>query len=104
MAVTLTLTWEVIVPGTTIEHPGPCSSPRAPDREEAMTDIRTAPRFSAEMWAAFWAAPEMSSGADILADDIVGYWPAKPNRCVGWRSIKPRSPNCSRPIPICASS
>ena len=40
-----------------------------------MTDIRTAPRFSAEMWAAFWAAPEMSSGADILADDIVGYWP-----------------------------
>lgn len=40
-----------------------------------MTDIHTAPRFSAEMWAAFWAAPEMSSGADILADDIVGYWP-----------------------------
>lgn len=42
-----------------------------------MTDIRTAPRFSAEMWAAFWAAPEMSSGADILADDIVGYWPGE---------------------------
>ena len=40
-----------------------------------MTDTHTAPRFSAEMWAAFWAAPEMSSGADILADDIVGYWP-----------------------------
>jgi hypothetical protein len=29
------------------------------------------------MWAAFWAAPEMSSGADILADDIVGYWPGE---------------------------
>lgn len=42
-----------------------------------MTDIRTAPRFSAEMWAAFWAAPEMSSSADILADDIVGYWPGE---------------------------
>ena len=42
-----------------------------------MTDIRTAPRFSAEMSAAFWAAPEMSSGADILADDIVGYWPGE---------------------------
>ena len=35
----------------------------------------TPPRFSAEMWAAFWAAPAMSHGADILADDIVGYWP-----------------------------
>ena len=42
-----------------------------------MTDLHTAPRFSAEMWAAFWAAPEMSSGADILADDIVGYWPGE---------------------------
>ena len=40
-----------------------------------MTDTDTAPKFSAEMWAAFWAAPEMSSGQDILADDIVGYWP-----------------------------
>lgn len=34
-----------------------------------------APQFSAELWAAFWAAPDMSSGMDILADDIVGYWP-----------------------------
>ena len=42
-----------------------------------MTDLHTAPRFSAEMWAAFWAAPEMSSSADILADDIVGYWPGE---------------------------
>lgn len=42
-----------------------------------MTDIQTAPKFSAEMWAAFWAAPELSQGKDILADDIVGYWPGQ---------------------------
>jgi SnoaL-like domain len=45
-----------------------------------MTDIQnppptTAPKFSAELFAAFWAAPDMSHGMDILADDIVGYWP-----------------------------
>ncbi|MFZ1160979.1 nuclear transport factor 2 family protein [Mycobacterium sp.] len=45
-----------------------------------MTDIQnasrtTAPKFSAELFAAFWAAPDMSRGMDILADDIVGYWP-----------------------------
>jgi SnoaL-like domain len=34
--------------------------------------------FSAELWAAFWAAPSMSRGMDILADDIVGYWPGDP--------------------------
>ncbi len=42
-----------------------------------MTDIQTTPRFSAQMWAAFWAAPELSAGQDILADDIVGYWPGQ---------------------------
>jgi ketosteroid isomerase-like protein len=50
-----------------------------------MTDIQsgsaataldsTTPRFSAEMFAAYWAAPDTSGGFDILADDIVGYWP-----------------------------
>jgi hypothetical protein len=40
-----------------------------------MTDIQSAPKFSAEMFAAFWAAPDLSRGLDILADDIVGYWP-----------------------------
>ena len=43
-----------------------------------MTDTQTASptqRFSAEMFAAFWAAPSMSYGMEILADDIVGYWP-----------------------------
>lgn len=40
-----------------------------------MTDIASAPKFSAELFAAFWAAPDMSRGLDILADDIVGYWP-----------------------------
>ena len=34
--------------------------------------------FSAELWAAFWAAPSMSRVMDILADDIVGYWPGDP--------------------------
>ena len=45
-----------------------------------MTDIQTATattttRFSPEFWAAFWAAPSMAHSMDILADDIVGYWP-----------------------------
>jgi SnoaL-like domain len=48
-----------------------------------MTDTRSAtatttPRFSAQLWAAFWAAPAMSRGMDILAEDIVGYWPGDP--------------------------
>ena len=38
----------------------------------------TTPSFSAELWAAFWAAPDMSRGMDILADDIIGYWPGDP--------------------------
>lgn len=42
-----------------------------------MTDTQTTPKFSAEMWAAFWAAPELSRGQEILADDIVGYWPGQ---------------------------
>jgi ketosteroid isomerase-like protein len=43
-----------------------------------MTETQTATpatRFSAELFAAFWAAPDMSHGMEILADDIVGYWP-----------------------------
>jgi SnoaL-like domain len=53
-----------------------------------MTDIQSAspattrdsagPMFSAQMWAAFWAAPELSRGMNILAEDIVGYWPGNP--------------------------
>jgi predicted SnoaL-like aldol condensation-catalyzing enzyme len=37
-----------------------------------------APMFSAELWAAYWADPDMSRGFDVLADDIVGYWPENP--------------------------
>jgi hypothetical protein len=54
---------------------------KRPIRGGIMTDIQSAPpatTFSAEMWAAFWAAPAMSRGMDILADDIVGYWPGDP--------------------------
>ena len=53
-----------------------------------MTDIQSAspattqdsadPMFSAQLWAAFWAAPDLSRGMNILADDIVGYWPGDP--------------------------
>jgi hypothetical protein len=39
-----------------------------------MTETQTQPKFSADMWAAFWAAPAESRIGDILADDIVGYW------------------------------
>jgi hypothetical protein len=44
----------------------------------AATTLDSAPLFSAEMFAAFWAAPDLSRGMDILADDIVGYWPGDP--------------------------
>ncbi|HEY1442348.1 MAG TPA: nuclear transport factor 2 family protein [Mycobacterium sp.] len=43
-----------------------------------MTDIQSAPKFSAELFAAFWAAPDLSRGLDVLADDIIGYWPGDP--------------------------
>jgi hypothetical protein len=53
-----------------------------------MTDTRTTPdrtnadseaaKFSAEVFAAFWAAPDLSLGLDVLADDIIGYWPGDP--------------------------
>ncbi|MFV9632177.1 nuclear transport factor 2 family protein [Mycobacterium neumannii] len=43
-----------------------------------MTTIQIPPKFSADMWAAFWAAPNPSLIQDILADDIVGYWQGDP--------------------------
>jgi hypothetical protein len=46
-----------------------------------MTEVQSvsaAPRFSAEMFAAYWAAPSKTRGFEILADDIVGYWPGDP--------------------------
>lgn len=43
-----------------------------------MTEIQSAPTFSPELWAAFWAAPEASRVSNILADDIIGYWPDDP--------------------------
>jgi hypothetical protein len=50
------------------------------NQEGIMNDTQTASattalRFSPEFWAAFWAAPSMSHSMDILADDIIGYWP-----------------------------
>lgn len=43
-----------------------------------MTETQTPPKFSSDMWAAFWAAPAESHIGDILADDIVGYWQGEP--------------------------
>ncbi len=43
-----------------------------------MTEIQTQPKFSAEFWAAFWAAPNATQADDVLADDIVGYWQGEP--------------------------
>jgi hypothetical protein len=43
-----------------------------------MTETRTQPKFSAEFWAAFWAAPDPTRAGDVLADDIVGYWQGNP--------------------------
>lgn len=42
-----------------------------------MTDT-THRTFSAELWAAFWAAPDPARVGDVLAPDIVGYWPGDP--------------------------
>ncbi|HKV22713.1 MAG TPA: nuclear transport factor 2 family protein [Mycobacterium sp.] len=43
-----------------------------------MTETHTSPRFSAELWAAFWAKPDVDRAGDVLADDIVGYWQGDP--------------------------
>lgn len=43
-----------------------------------MTDTQTQPKFSADMWAAFWDAPSEAGAGDILAHDIVGYWQGVP--------------------------
>ncbi|MGV0716232.1 nuclear transport factor 2 family protein [Mycolicibacterium sp. XJ662] len=43
-----------------------------------MTTMHTPPKFSADMWAAFWAAPTATPIEDILAEDIVGYWQGDP--------------------------
>ncbi|MGV0641932.1 nuclear transport factor 2 family protein [Mycolicibacterium sp. XJ2546] len=43
-----------------------------------MTTIQIPPKFSAEMWAAFWAAPTATPIEDVLAEDIVGYWQGEP--------------------------
>ena len=43
-----------------------------------MSDTQTRPTFSAERWAAFWAAPDVSVAGVVLADDIVGYWQGDP--------------------------
>jgi hypothetical protein len=43
-----------------------------------MTETQFQPKFSSEVWAAFWAAPDMSRVGDVLADDIVGYWQGAP--------------------------
>lgn len=43
-----------------------------------MTQTPTTPKFTAAMWAAFWAAPDPSRVAGLLAADIVGHWPGDP--------------------------
>lgn len=43
-----------------------------------MTETQTQPTFSAEHWAAFWAAPDVARAGDVLSDDIVGYWQGDP--------------------------
>ncbi|HTX96195.1 MAG TPA: nuclear transport factor 2 family protein [Mycobacterium sp.] len=57
-----------------------------------MTEVRSAPartasdapKFSAEMFAAYWDAPSMSCGFAVLADDIIGYWPDDPEPVRGF--------------------
>jgi SnoaL-like domain len=49
----------------------------------AATTLDSTTMFSAEMFAAFWAAPDLSRGMNILAEDIVGYWPGDPEPVQG---------------------
>ncbi len=44
-----------------------------------MTQTPTAPKFTADTWAAFWAAPDPARVAGLLAEDIVGHWPDDPS-------------------------
>ena len=48
-----------------------------------MTQSQTQPKFSAELWAAFWAAPDLARAGDVLADDIVGFWQGDPKPVQG---------------------
>jgi predicted SnoaL-like aldol condensation-catalyzing enzyme len=48
-----------------------------------MTETQTQPKFSAELWAAFWAAPDVAQAGDVLADDIIGYWQGDPKPVQG---------------------
>ena len=43
-----------------------------------MTETQTTPTFSAKLWTAFWAAPDVTRAGDVLADDIIGYWQGNP--------------------------
>lgn len=43
-----------------------------------MTNTQTQPKFSADVWAAFWAAPNEAHVGDVLAEDIIGYWQGEP--------------------------
>lgn len=43
-----------------------------------MTQTHTTPKFTADTWAAFWAAPDPSRVAGLLAEDIVGHWQGDP--------------------------
>jgi hypothetical protein len=60
--------------------------PRSSTHAGSMTETETRPKFTAEMWAAFWAAPDVSRVDDILADDIVGYWQGDPKPVRGLRA------------------
>lgn len=48
------------------------------DTQSASAATTRAPRFSPELFAAFWAAPSVSRAMSIMADDIIGYWPGNP--------------------------
>ena len=48
-----------------------------------MTETQTQPKFSAQFWADFWAAPDVARAGDVLADDIVGYWQGDPKPVQG---------------------
>jgi predicted SnoaL-like aldol condensation-catalyzing enzyme len=48
-----------------------------------MTATQTQPKFSAQLWAAFWAAPDVARAGDVLADGIIGHWQGDPKPVQG---------------------
>lgn len=59
-----------------------------------------APRFSVDVWAAFWADPlAPQEGGNVLDADIVGYWPDEPEPVHGLADYTAKIGGLLRQVP-----